>query len=243
MRFLDSLLTTKPQKKIAVLLDPGKESRFSALEKAKTAEKYQIDYLFVGGSTSGKETQELCTVLKSVTSIPIVLFPGNILQITDKADTLLLLSLISGRNPELLIGQHVTAAMTIRQSGLETVPVGYILIDGGKCSSTEYISGSRAIPRDKTEIVTATAVAGEMLGLKAIYLEAGSGAKYSVSTAIIKEVRKHINVPLIVGGGLRSPEAAADACLAGADLVVVGNIFEEDCRLTADFAKAIHALT
>ncbi len=242
MKFLDKLKFEKEHKKIAILLDPDKETDHSAAEKCRIAEKNNVDFIFVGGSTSGKETDSLCKLIKSTCKLPVILFPGNILQISPQADTLLLLSLISGRNPELLIGQHVTAARELKRSKLEIVPVGYILIDGGKCSSVEYISGTRAIPRDKTEIAVSTAIAGEMLGLKVIYLEAGSGALYPVPLEMISAIKKQTKLPLIVGGGIRSPQAAAQACQAGADLIVAGNIFEENNSLTSDFVTAVHSV-
>jgi putative glycerol-1-phosphate prenyltransferase len=234
-------LTAKQDKpKLAVLIDPAKESLETARNKAIEAESAGVDYLFVGGSLTGNETEVIVVSLKSSCNLPVVLFPGNILQITDKADSLLLLSLISGRNPEMLIGRHVTAAPLLRKTSLEIVPVGYMLIDGGKQSSVEYISGSRPIPADKADIASATALAGEMLGLKMIYLEAGSGALNPVSPKLIAEVRKHVNIPIIVGGGIRQPEQAKAAYQAGADLVIVGNVFEKENPGIKAFVQALN---
>jgi len=227
------------KRKLAVLTDPAKENLETARKKALEADLAGVDYLFVGGSLTGNETEAIVLTLKSHCNLPVVLFPGNILQITDKADSLLLLSLISGRNPEMLIGRHVTAAPLLRKTQLDIVPVGYMLIDGGKQSSAEYISDSRPIPADKADIAAATAVAGEMLGLKMIYLEAGSGALNPVSPKLIAEVRKHVEIPIIVGGGIRHPKQANAAYEAGADLVVVGTVFEQEGLSIADFTKEL----
>ena len=178
------------------------------------------------------------SAIKSSTSIPVVLFPGNVFQLCPKADAILLLSLISGRNPEFLIGNHVVASYAIRDSGMEVIPTGYILIDSGLPTSVQYMSNTIPIPRNKTDIAIATALAGEQLGLKAIYLEAGSGAKEPVPTNLISQVRSSIQLPIIVGGGLHTPQQILEVRNAGANMVVVGNAVEENPDLLCELVKA-----
>jgi len=170
-------------------------------------------------------------MLKSKTSLPVVLFPGSAMQFAPNADGILFLSLISGRNPDFLIGQHVAVAPTVKQSGVEVIPTGYILIDGGSPTSVQYMSQTMPIPNTKPEIAVATAIAGELLGLKAIYLEAGSGAMVPVPAVLIQAVRKAITIPIIVGGGIRTREQYQSALDAGANLVVVGNGLEANPQL------------
>ena len=170
---------------------------------------------------------EIISSLKKECEIPIVLFPGNHSQISNKADGILFLSLISGRNPEYLIGQHVNAAPVLAKSKLEVIPTGYMLIENGKATSVEYISQTKPIPRNKTDIALATAMAGEMLGLKMIYLEAGSGAKHPVPVKMIKSLAATLKIPIIVGGGIRSKKQMQKAFKAGADIVVVGTAIEK----------------
>ena len=170
----------------------------------------------------------------------MILFPGNNYQLCEEADALLLLSLISGRNPEYLIGQHVVAAPLIKESGIEAIPTGYLLIDGGKISTTSYITQTVPIPADKPDVAVATALAGEQLGLKLIYLEAGSGAANPVSAEMISAVKKNVSLPLIVGGGIRSGAQAEAACQAGADIIVVGNILEKAPELLMELSLAVH---
>jgi putative glycerol-1-phosphate prenyltransferase len=166
--------------------------------------------------------------LKAHTQIPVILFPGGNHHIEPEADALLLLSLVSGRNPEFLIGQHVVAAPLLKRSGLELLSTGYILIDGGAPTTVSYVSNTQPIPADKAGIAASTALAAEQLGHKIIYLDAGSGAKNAVPPRLINAVRKEVTAPLIVGGGIRTPEAARAAWQAGADIVVVGNAAEDD---------------
>jgi putative glycerol-1-phosphate prenyltransferase len=167
-----------------------------------------------------------------------LIFPGNVIQISDKADGILFLSLISGRNPEYLIGQHVISAPTLKRSGIEVIPTAYILIENGKTTSVEYISNTVPIPADKPEIVVATALAGEMLGMKLIYLEAGSGAAKSVALGIISEVRKNTNLPILVGGGIRNAEDASKIFASGADLIVIGSAVEENPDIILEFCPS-----
>ena len=177
-------------------------------------------------------------LIKKNTTIPALLFPGSLLQITNKADGILLLSLISGRNSDLLIGNHVIASARIKRSNLEVLPTGYILIEGGKSTSVEYMSNTKPIPAEKIDIAVATAMAGEMLGLKYIYLEAGSGAKTSINIKIIKGVKENISIPLIVGGGIKTPNDVKSAFNAGADIIVVGNVIEQNPEILHELVKA-----
>ena len=194
------------KKKLALLIDPDKTSLTNAVTLSKEAMEQQFHFVFIGGSIISESIDNYIKTIKSSCSLPIILFPGSYFQLSKFADGLLLLSLISGRNPEYLIGQHVIAAPLIKKYGLATIPTGYILINGGSVSSTEYMSNTKAIPALKTDIIKATALAGEMLGLKLIYLEAGSGAKNPVSEQIISEIRKTVSIPIIVGGGISDPK-------------------------------------
>jgi len=169
------------------------------------------------------------------------LFPGNASQFSVHADALLYLSLLSGRNAEFLVGQHLTSAIAIKNSNIEVVPTGYLLIDGGKPSSVEYISNTRPIPRDKNEIALSTAVAGELLGMRLIYLEAGSGAEIPVPVEMIECVSAGLSLPLIVGGGIKTTEQLSAAFDAGADIVVVGNVFEKDPSRIAEFVQCVQS--
>ena len=222
---------------IAVLLDPD-QCRGSLLASTIAALKSNTpDFIFVGGSHTLTSTDSLIELLKDETSAGIVLFPGNASQFSTKADALLYLSLVSGRNAEFLIGQHITSSIAIKSSKIEVIPTGYVLIDGGKPSSVEYISNSRPIPRDKNEIALSTSVAAELLGLKMIYLEAGSGAIFPVPTEMIQLVKSGLSIPLIVGGGIKTTEQLKTAFEAGADLVVIGNIFETNPAKIAEFVE------
>lgn len=224
-------------KSVALLLDPDKITDDGLREIIAIAAKNRTDYIMAGGSITFNSTDSLIEKVKSLCRIPVVLFPGNLLQLSRKADAILLLSLISGRNPELLIGNHVIAAPYLRDIREKLISVGYILVGCGSKTSVEYISQTEAIPPDKTDIVVATALAGEMLGLDMIYLEGGSGALNPVPPAIIKAVRNEISIPLAAGGGLRSREEIRDAFLAGADLVILGNGCEKNPSLIADACK------
>lgn len=244
-KILDSIGKQKANghKAFAVLIDPDKLSSESLLETIQLAKQANVDYLFVGGSLVVTDTlDKVVAAIKANCSIPVVLFPGSPDQITPKADALLYLSLISGRNPELLIGQHVISAPFVRQSGLEIIPVGYMLIDGGTPTTVSYISNTNPIPSNKNDIASCTAMAGEMLGLKVIYMDAGSGAQRAIPTIMISQVAKYVQIPIIVGGGITNPEKAKENCLAGADIIVVGNAIEKDPALISQMAAAIHSL-
>ena len=229
----------KGKKQFAVLIDPDK---FKPSETIPLCESEGVDLLMVGGSilTNGDFEQCIQTI-KKMTSIPVLIFPGNNLQISKSADGILLLSMISGRNPELLIGKHVIAAPILKSSSLEILSTGYMLIEGGKQTAASYMSNTLPIPHDKDDIAACTAIAGEMLGLKFIYLDAGSGALNTVSESMIKKVRENITIPLIVGGGINNSKKADLACKAGADIIVVGNAIEKNASIIQSVSKAIHS--
>jgi phosphoglycerol geranylgeranyltransferase len=232
------------QKQFALLIDPDKLDSAALQSTIDVAVKAKVDYLFVGGSLLTKDVLDECiTTIKSNCNIPTVLFPGSVLQINDKADAIFFLSLISGRNAEMLIGQHVLAAPYLKSSSLQVLPTGYILIDGGTQTTVSYISNTTPIPANKPDIAACTAMAGEMLGLQLMYMDAGSGAKNSISEKMISVVRNNIHVPLIVGGGILTTEKAVANCLAGADIIVVGNAAEKNPSLILDMATAIHKVS
>jgi len=215
-------------KKFVLLIDPDKHNEASLSHLVKEINNSATDFIFVGGSLVSGRLDHAIDLIKKYTRIPVILFPGNLLQLTDKVDAVLLLSLISGRNPDYLIGNHVLAAPFLKKSNLEIISTGYILVSDENTSSVEYISNTKPIPADKTDIVVATAIAGEMLGNRMIYLEAGSGAKKSVPCELVSAVRKNISVPLIVGGGIQTIDDVRDIYLAGADMIVVGNAVENN---------------
>jgi putative glycerol-1-phosphate prenyltransferase len=227
------------EKRLAILLDPDKLRLQNLEQTLELAIECGVDYCFIGGSLVDHSMLDpLLSNIRERCEIPLLLFPGSSFQLSDRADAILFLSLISGRNPELLIGQHVLAAPYLKQSSLEVISTGYILVDGGIPTSVQYMSNTNPIPADKDEIAVCTALAGEMLGLKTIYLEAGSGATNPVSESMIEAVSKVLNVPLLVGGGIRTPEKAAANFRAGADVVVVGNALEKDPGLIRELAAA-----
>ncbi|MEM9052786.1 MAG: geranylgeranylglyceryl/heptaprenylglyceryl phosphate synthase [Bacteroidota bacterium] len=230
----------KNEKQIALLIDPDSyQNTDQLLDTVSKAEKAEIDFIFFGGSliTTADEIDAL-KIIKEVTSIPVILFPSSPLQIDSRADGILFLSLISGRNPEYLIGHQVTAAPILKQSQIETLPTGYLLIECGKTTTAEYISNTRPIPFNKSNIAATTALAGELMGQKLIYLDGGSGADRPISQKMIREVSKSISLPLIVGGGIKSLEAAMEAFEAGGDIVVIGNGAEEYPDLIMEMNKA-----
>jgi putative glycerol-1-phosphate prenyltransferase len=230
------------KKSIAVLLDPDKAKGDSLDKILNVAIESKADYIFAGGSLTFSSIDILISDIRKLCKIPVVLFPGNLLQLTLNADIILLLSLISGRNPELLIGNHVIAAPHLRNAREKLVSVGYILISCGKSTSVEYISQTEAIPQGKPEIAVATAMAGEMLGLQMIYLEAGSGASNPVPVNLVRAVRQNISVPLAVGGGITNKDEIEEIFNAGADLIILGNgceknpeLLREACRIRDKF--------
>ena len=231
------------QRSFALLIDPDNVNAEKLEELTSLAVAAEVDYLFVGGSlVISDHLDEVVQQVRRHCSIPVILFPGTPSQVSRYADGLLYLSLISGRNPELLIGAHVISAPAIRKSGLEIISTGYMVIDGGAPTTVSYISNASPIPADKNEIALCTAMAGEMLGMKLIYMDAGSGARHPIREEMIACVASHIEVPLVVGGGIRDPEKAYLNCKAGADLIVVGNAIEKDPSLIREMAAAVHSV-
>jgi putative glycerol-1-phosphate prenyltransferase len=229
-------------KGFAVLIDPDKVTPESLIRTIDLSLKASTDYFFIGGSLLVNDTLNECIdVIKSCCDIPVIIFPGSMMQIQSKADAILLLSLISGRNPELLIGQHVLAAPALKASALEVIATGYILVDGGIATTVSYVSNTLPIPHHKDEIAMCTAIAGEMLGLKMLYLDAGSGAERPLSESMVTMVATNTDIPLIVGGGIRTPEKAITLCKAGADIIVAGNAIESNPSLILSLAQAIHS--
>ncbi len=244
-RIYDSLVERKRlgKKSFAVLVDPDKVNDYKMQQLINVAVAAKVDYFLVGGSLVISNFLDECIqFIKRSCSIPAILFPGSASQVSRYADALLYLSLISGRNPELLIGQHVVSAPFVRQSGLEIISTGYMVVDGGAPTTVSYISNAAPLPADKNEIAMCTAMAGEMLGMKLIYMDAGSGAKIPVTESMIHHVAKSISVPLIVGGGITEPEKAYLNCKAGADIIVVGNAIEKDESLITEMASAVHSV-
>lgn len=232
------------QKRLAVLIDPDKARRDNLEQLASFANDGLIDCFFWGGSlVNSTQSAYYLKLLKAhLKHTPVFLFPGSTYQLDEQADGLLLLSLISGRNPELLIGRHVQVAARIKQMKLESIATGYVLIDGGRPTSVSYMSNTTPIPSDKPPIAAATALAGEQLGLRLIYLDAGSGAQQPIRPTIIRAVRAEVELPIIVGGGIRTPERAAIALEAGADMIVVGNGLEKDPNWLPDLAAAVRGV-
>ena len=232
------------EKKFVVLVDPDKLSLKNLEKTIELAAKANVDYFFIGGSLIvNNMLDETLKKIKAVApNIPLILFPGNAFQLSYRADGLLFLSLISGRNAELLIGKHVISAPYLKMSPLEILPTGYMLIEGGKPTTVSYISNTSPIPAEKDDIALCTAIAGELLGLKLIYMDAGSGAINPISESMIEMVSGATNIPLIVGGGIRTPEKALANVKAGADVVVVGNAIEKDPELILEMAQAVHSM-
>lgn len=222
---------------IGLLLDPDKTKGGSLLHFLNIAEECKPDFILAGGSLTFNKIDDLIDYVKQHTSIPVILFPGSLLQLTLKADVIMLLSLISGRNPELLIGNHVIAAPHLKDVKEKLISVGYILISSGHKTSVEYISQTEAIPADKPDIVVATALAGEMLGLQMIYLEAGSGAMNPVPINIVKAVRENISVPIAVGGGIKTKSEITGFFNAGVNLIILGNGVENNPDLLIDACR------
>ncbi|MDX1938061.1 MAG: geranylgeranylglyceryl/heptaprenylglyceryl phosphate synthase [Flavihumibacter sp.] len=244
-RLYQQLVTKKAngQKSFAVLIDPDKVDAASIDQLTQLATAAKVDYLLVGGSlVISNHLDNVVQQIKAQCNIPVILFPGSPSQISVYADALLYLSLISGRNPELLIGQHVISAAAVKQSGLEIMSTGYMVIDGGAPTTVSYISNASPIPADKNEIAMCTAMAGEMLGMKLIYMDAGSGARRPITESMIQKVATVIEAPLIIGGGITTPEKAYLNCKAGADVIVVGNAIEKDPSLIKEMSDAVHGI-
>ena len=231
------------KKSLAVLIDPDKIDLTHLHQLVTICIENYVDYILLGGSLiTNYQIGKLIDQIKSESNIPVLLFPGNYLHIDLKADGILFLSLISGRNPDLLIGQQVIAAPILKKSNIEVISTGYMLIDSGNATTASYMSQTHPIPRDKNDIAVATALAGEFLGMKMIYLDGGSGALYPVEPDMIRNVKENISVPLIVGGGLRSAEKAISALKSGADVIVMGNGTEKNPELIIEVSSEIHAM-
>jgi putative glycerol-1-phosphate prenyltransferase len=234
-------LRAQQQKAFAVLIDPDNVSLPDIVQLATLCNDAKVDFVLMGGSLMlSQHLDECIKVFKKHSRIPVMLFPGSPEQLSPYADALLYLSLISGRNPELLIGAHVVSAPKVKASGLEVISTGYMVIDGGVPTTVSYMSNSAPIPANKNGIALCTALAGEMLGMKVIYMDAGSGAQRPISESMIRTVSEQINIPMIVGGGITDPEMAYRACCAGADMIVVGNAIEKNPGLIREMADAVH---
>jgi len=232
----------KGTKSFAVLIDPDKVTPAGITDLAEKCTAAQVDYIFLGGSLVITQHLDECVQrIKASCDIPVILFPGSPSQVSQYADALLYLSVISGRNADLLIGQHVVSAVAVKKSGLEVIPTGYMVIDGGVPTTVSYISNTFPIPSDKDDIAMCTAMAGEMLGQRLIYMDSGSGARDAISESMIARVASQVTVPIIVGGGIRDAEKAYLNCKAGADVIVVGNAIEKDTSLIKEIADAVHS--
>lgn len=228
------------EKLFAILIDPDKQDAKDLLKLIEKCNSTKVDMFFVGGSLLTNDYLKNCiTTIKNNSKIPVVLFPGNAMQVDEQADAILFLSLISGRNAEMLIGKQVITAPILKKSSLEVIPTGYMLIDSGKQTTVSYMSNTTPIPHDKEQVAKCTALAGEMLGLKMIFMDGGSGALNPISTKMIRSVSKTIDVPLVIGGGINSGKKAIENCKAGADIIVVGNAIEKNERLINEIAISI----
>ena len=245
MKIYNHLLNTIKEKGAAylILLDPDKLSEDKLAGFLKHCEKSGVDGLLIGGSLMvNGDFESFIEKVKVNTNLPSIIFPGSITQISPFADAILFLSVVSGRNPEHLIGKHVLASPSIKKSGIEPISTAYILVDSGATTTAVYMSGSLPVPRNKPEIAAATALASEYLGMKLIYLEAGSGADISVPNEMVKAVSDQCSVPIIVGGGIRNPKTAREKVENGASIIVTGNFFENENNwdMIKDFASAVH---
>ena len=245
MNVLSYLLKVKEERGAGflVLIDPDKFNRDKIDEFIKASEIGKVDAFLVGGSLLGDDyLSDMISAIKERTEIPVILFPGGTNQVSPNADAILYLSLISGRNPDFLIGKHVISAPLIKRYQLEAIPTGYMLVESGNTTTAEYISNTKPIPFRKYDIAVATALAGEYLGMKLLYLEAGSGAEYPIPAEMVKAVAENVSIPIIVGGGLRLPKSARNRVEAGASFIVVGNHFENPATWDEmrDFGKAVH---
>ena len=245
MNTYDKLLKIKSERGAGyfVLLDPDKESPSNLAEMAKRCQDADADALLIGGSLlMNHHFEQAMEAIKNAVTIPVILFPGGAMQVSKHADALLFMSLISGRNPQYLIGEQVHAAPLVKTIGIETIPMGYMLIESGTVTSVEFVSNSKPIPREKTGIAVAHGLAGEYLGMKLLYLEAGSGAKQSVPEKMVQAVSHTVSIPVIVGGGISSPDCASKKVEAGASFIVTGTVLEDQSnhKLIGEFARAIH---
>ena len=230
-------------KLFSILIDPDKQNEKTLKSIIKKANNNKVDFFFVGGSLLTNDNLDLCiSTIKTNSEIPVILFPGNSMQINNKADGILFLSLISGRNAEMLIGRQVITAPILKQSELEIISTGYMLVDSGKATTASYMSNTTPIPNDKNDVAVCTAMAGEMLGLKLIFMDGGSGAIHPISKEMITSVSEKTGVPLIIGGGINSAQKAIENLKAGADIIVVGNAIEKNETLISEISKEIQKL-
>ena len=235
------LQSKKEGKKLfAILIDPDKQNKDSLFAIINKANNNNVDFFFVGGSLLTNNNLNSCiSTLKENSNVPVILFPGNAMQVHNKADGILFLSLISGRNPEMLIGKQVITAPILKKSNLEVLSTGYMLIESGKSTTASYMSTTTPIPHDKNDVAVCTAMAGEMLGLKLIFMDGGSGAINTVTEEMIKSVSEQIECPLIIGGGINTSEKALEKLKAGADIIVVGNAIENNTDLITEISIKI----
>jgi phosphoglycerol geranylgeranyltransferase len=237
---LDSVIGKKGAAYV-VLIDPDRKNEDSLESRVDSANQSGVDALFVGGSLmmDGKCTERVKQI-KQASDIPVIFFPGGVGQLNSYYDAMLFMSVISGRNPHYLIGEQVIAAPMVKDLGIETIPTGYMLMDGGAGSTVEFMSGTRPIPMNRPDIAVAHALAGQYLGMKLIYLEAGSGAKESVSASVIEAVTHNLDIPVIVGGGIRNGQIASEKVKAGASIIVTGTVIEENSNLMSEITDAVH---
>lgn len=229
--------TANNKKMFGVLIDPDKQNVAELIKTIHVCNDANVDYFFVGGSIITKGDMNKTTrLIKENSSKPIIIFPGGPDQISTYADAILFLSLISGRNPDFLIGHQITAAPIIKKTDLEVIPTGYLLVDCGTITTAIYVSDTNPIPHENADIAATTALAGQYLGLKLTYIDGGSGAKKCISTEMIKKTKENLNTPLIIGGGIRTTDAAKKIYAAGADLIIVGNGAEENRSLITEIA-------
>lgn len=244
MKILQEILFRKKEnrKSLAILIDPDKVNDASNLAQLKSmAKECYVDFFFVGGSLlTHNNLESIIKELKSDCDIPVVIFPGNNMQISNEADGILLLSLISGRNPDFLIGQHVNAAPLLKRSSLEILSTGYMVINADHNTAVTYMSNTMPIPPEKYSIATSTAIAAEMLGMSIIYMDAGSGAKQAIAPKMIRKVKEAVDLPIIVGGGIDSSAKANEALIAGADIIVIGNAIEKNPNLMIEVSDKVY---
>lgn len=227
------------KKLMAILIDPDTPSDSELAHSVEEANQAGVDFFLVGGSLLTKDALDSCLKrIGQLSDIPRIIFPGSVMQVSPHAEGILFLSLISGRNPDLLIGNQVIAAPYIHQAGIEPIPTGYMIIDSGQPTTASYMSNSMPIPHNKPEIAACTALAGQYLGLQVIYMDGGSGALQTIDPKMVAQVRQSVSLPIIVGGGIRNPDRARELWDAGADLVVVGNAFESQPELIREIASA-----
>ncbi|OJJ23022.1 geranylgeranylglyceryl/heptaprenylglyceryl phosphate synthase [marine bacterium AO1-C] len=242
---LQTLIKRKQEgiKSFALLIDPDKFDDEIGKRFLEMPNFAQVDFIFVGGSLiTGSTFNQTVQWLKTNTDKPIIIFPGSNMHIDTSADAILFLSLISGRNPDFLIGQQIVAAPILKRSNLEILPTGYMLVESGRQTTVSYISNTTPIPADKPEVAACTAMAGEMLGLKLIYADAGSGAENPISSKMISMIRKSVDAPIIIGGGINTPKKASQALKAGADVIVVGNALEKDASLLPGILQKVEEM-